>query len=164
MALRLGYAHDISADLVNHFFLDLLEKGVECKDIRNPQAYLSIAFRRKLINHYHKSQKQKYAEALSVNEDSTIPSIASEIELIESNDELIQKLRSAFKRLPARCRRVMYQKFYLGLTTEQIVAKTGLSSRSVYNNISEGIKLLRREMGRQVPGVHIAALLSIALF
>jgi RNA polymerase sigma-70 factor (ECF subfamily) len=51
-------------------------------------------------------------------------------------------------------------KYYQNLTTEEIALQTGLTKRSVYNNLFEGIKLLREELNHVSPGIHIAALLS----
>ena len=38
-------------DIISQFILDLLEKNIAHHTIRNPQAYLSTAFRRKLNDH-----------------------------------------------------------------------------------------------------------------
>jgi len=60
--------------------------------------------------------------------------------------ELIQKIKAVYEKLPPRCKKVIFYKFYEGLTTEQIAQKTGLSQRSVYNNLFEGLKLLRADL------------------
>jgi hypothetical protein len=46
-------------DIISQFILDLLEKNIAHHTIRNPQAYLSTAFRRKLIDHYRKVRIKK---------------------------------------------------------------------------------------------------------
>jgi RNA polymerase sigma-70 factor (ECF subfamily) len=55
-------------------------------------------------------------------------------------------------------------KFYKGLSTEQIAAQTGLSKRTVYNNMFEGVKLLRAELNKVSPSIHLASLLSLLPF
>ncbi len=160
IGLRLGYRHDEITDIIDQFFLDLLEKKIDPASIQNPQAYLSIAFRRKLIDHYRKYIKARPAVAKDTDERHFEVSIQDTIEQMEKNAELINAIRKAYKKLPARCRKVIDLKYYQNLATDEIALQTGLSKRSVYNNLFEGIKLLREELSHAVPGIHIATLLS----
>ncbi|MGN6532511.1 MAG: RNA polymerase sigma factor [Ginsengibacter sp.] len=159
IGIGLGYQRDEVKDMINQFYLDLIEKKTDPASIQNPKAYLSTAFRRKLIDHYRKSCKIPLTISVN-NEDHAEPSKQQILEQLESNTELINNLRSAYRKLPARCRKVIDLKFYQGLTTEEIVLQTGLNKRSVYNNLFEGVKLLRAELNQATPGVQIAALFS----
>jgi RNA polymerase sigma-70 factor (ECF subfamily) len=91
-------------------------------------------------------------------------SVQDTIEKMETNTALIDAVREAYKKLPARCRKVIDLKYYQGLTTEEIALQTGLTKRSVYNNLFEGIKLLSEELKHATPGIRIAALLSALAF
>ena len=161
MGLKLGYEEDEINDFINQFYLDLLEKNVNSKDIVNPRAYLSVAFKRKLIDHYRKNGKSQLINAEDVINEIQIPSIQETMEQVQANTELIAKIREAYKKLPARCQKVMDLKFYKGLSAEQIARQTGLSKRTVYNNMFEGVKLLRTELNKVSPSIHLAALLSL---
>jgi RNA polymerase sigma-70 factor (ECF subfamily) len=160
MGLRLGYKKEELSDIISQFFLDLLEKNIDPRTIDNPQAYLSTAFRRKLIDHYRSSSKTSFVDITIIPEDYTEPSVQQVLEQVQTNTELISQIRKAYKKLPDRCQKVIYLKFYQGLTTEQIAEQTGLSKRTVYNNLFEGIKLLRVDLNQQFPGVQFAALLT----
>jgi RNA polymerase sigma-70 factor (ECF subfamily) len=160
MGLRLGYKKEELSDIISQFFLDLLEKNIDPHTIDNPQAYLSTAFRRKLIDHYRSSSKTSFVDITIIPEDYTEPSVQQVLEQVQTNTELISQIRKAYKKLPDRCQKVIYLKFYQGLTTEQIAEQTGLSKRTVYNNLFEGIKLLRVDLNQQFPGVQFAALLT----
>lgn len=164
IGLKFGYRQDEVADFINQFFLDLLEKKIDPATIKNPRAYLSTAFRRKLVDHYRLSDTSLLEVVKDINENYAEPSIQETLEQIESNKELINSLKNAYKKLPARCRKVIDLKFYKGLTTEEIALQTGLTKRSVYNNLFEGIKLLREELNRTAPGIQIAALVSCLSF
>jgi RNA polymerase sigma factor (sigma-70 family) len=159
IGLKFGYEQDEARDVINQFFLDLLEKKIDPVSIQNPQAYLSTAFRRKLVDHYRKSDKGRVVK-LDDDENYAEPSIQDMLEKMESNTALINDIRNAYNKLPARCRKVIDLKFYKGLTTEEIALQTGLTRRSVYNNLFEGVKLLRAELNHVAPGIHLAALLS----
>lgn len=164
MGLKLGYNEDEINDFINQFYLDLLEKNVNTNTISNPRAYLSVAFKRKLIDHYRKNGKSQLINAEDVINEIQIPSIQETLEQVQTNTELIAKIRAAYQKLPARCQKVMDLKFYKGFSTEQIAAQTGLSKRTVYNNMFEGVKLLRAELNKVAPSIHLSALLSLLPF
>jgi RNA polymerase sigma factor (sigma-70 family) len=48
--------------------------------------------------------------------------------------------------LPNRQKELIALRFYEGLNYEEIVQRTGLSHRTVYNKIHEGIKKLKTDM------------------
>jgi len=160
IGLKFGYRQDEVHDFINQFFLDLLEKEFDPATIHNPQAYLSTAFKRKLVDYYRQSGRHRLEVVKDNHENNAEPSIQDTLEQIESNIELINALRNAYKKLPTRCRKVIDLKFYKGLTTDQIALQTGLTKRSVYNNLFEGVKLLREELNRISPGIRIGALIS----
>ncbi|WP_193311788.1 RNA polymerase sigma factor [Agriterribacter humi] len=164
MGLKLGYKEDEINDFINQFYLDLLEKNVNSSSIINPRAYLSVAFKRKLIDHYRKNNKSQFINAEDIINEMEIPSIQETLEQVQTNTELIDKVREAYQKLPARCQKVIDLKFYKGLSTEQIAAQTGLSKRTVYNNMFEGVKLLRAELNKVSPSIHLASLLSLLPF
>lgn len=161
MGLRLGYRQEELSDIISQFFLDLLEKNIDPRTINNPQAYLSTAFRRKLVDHYRSSIKNRFVDAGKIPEEYSEPSVQDTLEQVQANTELINQIRRAYKKLPNRCQKVIYLKFYKGLTTEQIAEQTGLSKRTVYNNLFEGVTQLRKELNQQLPGFQFAAMLSV---
>lgn len=163
MAVMLGHQNDEADDFVNQFFLDLLEKNIDPDLVTNPQAFLSTAFRRKLIDHYRRSKAKAkmYVVGGEINDRLSEPSAQEAIEQTQDNTELVNQIRKAFLKLPDRCQKVMYLKFYKGLSTEQIALQTGLTKRSVYNNLFEGIKILRAGMSQLAPGIQYAAIISV---
>lgn len=165
MGLKLGYKKEELDDIVNQFFLDILEKRIDLHSIKSPQAYLSTAFRRKLIDHYRSSVKTlPVVDAESVSEKYAVPPAQDIFEKVHANTELIRQIRTAYKKLPNRCQKVIYLKFYKGLSTEQIARQSGLSKRTVYNNLFEGIKLLRKELNLMLPDFQFVTLLSVLPF
>lgn len=160
MGVKLGYGNHETDDIISQFFLSLLEKNIDLSGISNPKAYLAVAFKRKLIDYYRKTHPGQFVDTGKLEEELAEPSIQDTLEQLQSNKELIQKIRAAYKKIPLRCQKVIYLKFYKGLTTDQIAEQTGLSKRSVYNNLFEGVKLLRSELKREYPSVQIAAFLS----
>lgn len=164
MALKLGYTKEEASDMVGQFYLDLMEKNINPDRITNPKAYLSTAFQRKLIDR-HRASKKEIVITGHIHSEPYIEYTAQEkLEQIQTNTELIKQLRSAYQKLPERCRKVIYLKFYKGLTTEQIAVQTGLTKRTVYNNLFEGVKLLRMELHPTTPDIPVASLLLLLPF
>jgi RNA polymerase sigma factor (sigma-70 family) len=161
MGLKLGYRNEEIDDLIHQFFLGLLEKKVDLSTIGNPLAFLSVAFRRRLIDHYRLSRKAHFVNAEKLEEVLTEPSVQERLEQLQSNKELVDKIRDAYNKLPLRCRKVIHLKFYEGLSTEQIAEQTGLSKRSVYNNLFEAVKLLRIELNKTPSSLNVAVLLGL---
>jgi RNA polymerase sigma-70 factor (ECF subfamily) len=161
ISTRLGYGGEETKDAIHQFFLDLLEKKLELASIENPQAYLSVAFRRKLIDYHRSSSKQVVKSFSDVLDVHTSPSVQETIEQIQASTQLIADIRKAYYKLPERCRKVIYLKFFEGLSTEQIAERTGLRKRSVYNNLFEGVKLLRAELQATSPQVDFRMIISL---
>ncbi|MEX6688809.1 sigma-70 family RNA polymerase sigma factor [Danxiaibacter flavus] len=161
IGMRLGYGREETKDAIHQFFLDLLEKKVDPASIDNPQAYLSVAFKRKLIDLHRSASRQKMINYSDLPDFQTSPSVQETIEQIQASTELIANIRKAYFNLPARCRNVIYLKFFEGLTTEQIAERTGLSKRSVYNNLFEGVKLLRADLQAVSPKMEFGVIISL---
>lgn len=126
MGLRLGFGKDELGDIVSQFFLDLLEKNIDPRSIQHPKTYLSTAFRRKLVDHYRGNRHVPKTFDAAAAESFPVPSIQDTLEALQSNTELIARIRKAFDKLPKRSRQIVYMKYYEGLSTDEIAARTGL--------------------------------------
>ncbi len=160
LALRWGHGMEESRDLVQQFFLELLQKHPDPDTILNPQAYLTRSFSRKMIDDYRKARQQQ-RRMLPPHEAAYEPSVLENIVRLQANEELMHHLRAAYGALPARCRKMIYLKYFEGLTTEQIAERTGLNTRTVYNNLYEGIKALRQALQSTYPRMKLAAMFSL---
>lgn len=160
--LRFGYSTEEVKDLLHQLFLDLLEKGIDPDTIQNPKAYLIKAFKCKLIDYYRTLQKKSTVHTNSfADEQSNGQHFFSEFEITEENNELVQNIRKAFDKLPKRCKKVIYLKFSEGKTTDEIADITGLTKRSVYNNLFEGIQLLRTQLQKNHHFLQAEAFLTL---
>lgn len=163
IGLRLGWQREALKDIINQMFLDMIERKTDLTIVNNPKAFLTTAFRRKLIDADRKNRRTEHLHEILVAEDTQEPSVQEQLEKNEQLADLVKRLKELYENLPPRCRKVIHLKFYDGLTTQQIVELTGLSARSVYNNLFEGIKLLRAEMV-QAPTLELLPHLSLLLF
>ena len=129
-------------DTIQQLFLDFYERKVNLQEVSNPRSYIITAFKRRLID-LGRAGAQKARFDLLFYQEIEDHSILHQIELRELSQERLALLRVAYEQLPARCRKVIFLKFYEGLSNEEIAHRTNLSMRSVYNNLSEGIKRLK---------------------
>jgi len=146
VGLQYGWNREDLKDIINQMFLDLIEQGIQPQTIINPKAYLSTTFRRKLIDIVRKTNRTKEMRDFLMREEDYESGVDDLIAEQQQKAELVQKIKSIYEKLPPRCKKVIFHKFYEGLTTEQIAQKTGLSQRSIYNNLFEGLKLLRADL------------------
>ncbi|ULT44941.1 sigma-70 family RNA polymerase sigma factor [Niabella defluvii] len=130
----------------------------ELGEIKNPEAFLLTAFKNRLIDLY---RADKSKPSFEVTPD--VPSTQDIIEDLESDAALIERIAGPIKTsgpLPACYLHEILQ----GLTTEQIVEETGFTYQTVYNNLSKGIQLLRRNLtdhSGKIANLKLAALLGI---
>jgi len=132
-------------DIIHQLFLDFAEKKINLDNLANPRAYIITCFKRRLIDHYRVNVKRINGNGFVFREISEL-AVDKVIEESECFAELAHKLKKGFEQLPDRCKKVIFLKYYVGLSNEEISKKTGLSARSIYNNLSEGIKQLRVEV------------------
>jgi len=144
IGVKLGWNREDLKDIINQMFLDLIDKGVQVKSIINPKAYLHTVLHRKLIDYSRKNKKAKQMRDFFMSEDLYETGIDGKIEEEQELAEITKRIVAIYQTLPARCQKVIFLKFYEGLTTTQIAAKTGLSSRTVYNNLFEGLKRITK--------------------
>jgi len=163
--LRFGYATAEVEDLLHEFFLELIEKNIDVAEIKNPKAYLSVCFKRKLIDYYRSKNRSKvfYINGTAEISDATELPFDS-LEMAEVNTELVESIRKAYNKLPERCKKVIYLKFGEGKTTEEIAGITGLAKRTVYNNLFEGVEILRSYFRNNKSHLKVAALLTLLPF
>jgi len=164
IGLRLGYNREELKDLVNQFFLEMLEKKIDFSSVTNSQAYLVTAFKRKLIDYYRNNKQRARAGKLYVVENEYEPSVQEALEKIQGNTALIDRIKIAYEKLPARCRKVIFLKYYEGAGTDEIAEQTGLSKRTIYNNLFTGISQLRNQLETAGQGIAPVSLLMLIGF
>lgn len=159
-----GNSKEDTRDIINHTFLDFAEKKIDFSNIVNPQAYIITSFKRKMIDHYRVIKRLNLLSIENKFQEQNELNYLEKTEADEKNKALTEQLYKAFKKIPLRCQKVIYLKYFSKLSNKEIAIITGLSERSVYNNLSEGLKHLRRNFANKER--HLSSLIRIksALF
>lgn len=134
-------------DAIQQLFLYLWEKRESIQEARNIKSYLVTSFLRKLSADWKKSKKTGGLQVVwnSYLEDSQ-PNPEDKLIHKDQQSYLYKLLLARLNELPNRQKELIMLRFYEGLSYEEIVQHTGLSHRTVYNKIHEGIKKLKLDM------------------
>jgi len=134
-------------DTIQQLFLYLWEKRETIQDARDIKSYLVTSFLRKLTADWKKSQKAGILQIVWNGYPQDMQPNPEE-KLIKKDEQghLFKLLMDRINELPNRQKELIVLRFYEGLTYEEIVQRTGLSHRTVYNKIHEGLKKLKMDM------------------
>ncbi|MCP4443261.1 MAG: RNA polymerase sigma-70 factor [Aureispira sp.] len=134
---------DAAQDAVQEVFVDLWKKRNDLKIKTSLQAYLTRAVKFKCIDFIRKSQTQQR----HINESQASPIAVQEDPYKEDEQqELKQQLSYAIAQLPTKCRKVFLMSRVDGLTYKEIAEDLEISPKTVENQISRALKLLRKTL------------------
>jgi RNA polymerase sigma-70 factor (ECF subfamily) len=151
-------------DSIQQLFLNLWEKRTSIEEARNIRSYIITSFLRKLNYDWKRSGKTGSLQVVW-NNFSEDPQPNPEEDLVRKDEQfhLFKLLMLHINELPNRQKELIVLKFYEGLSYDEIVLKTGLSHRTVYNKIHEGLKKLKLDLAA-THHAHKSALSSLITF
>lgn len=136
---------DLVKDAIQDIFIYLWLHKKSLKKIKSIKAYLYISLRNRMLKlqkkhstwlHYDKLNfKQSFSELFDIENFF----IQSEIQ-----DSDKKKIQNAIEQLSKRQKEAIYLKFYKEMTNEEISQIMNINVQSVYNLISEAIKILKQ--------------------
>ena len=155
---------DLVKDTIQQLFLYLWEKRTSLNEAKNVKSYLITSFLRKLSTDWKKSWKDCNLQVVGNSYYSDAQPTPEE-KLINKDEQshLLKALMKHIDDLPKRQKELIFLRFYEGLTYEEIVQKTGLSHRTIYNKIHEALKKLKLNIATSEHS-HSAALLLLISF
>lgn len=134
---------EFTKDILQNFFLELWEIEVWEKDIQDLDAYLFRSFYRKAIREVKNEQKrQEYT--LPPYLEIPIPSFEDLWIEVQEQASIQQKINQAMERLPEKQRQALALRFQEGWEYDKIAKKTGKSRQTIYNQIHEAVKKLKK--------------------
>lgn len=148
---------DAAQDAVQEVFVDLWKKRDSININTSLQAYLTRAVKFKCIDFIRKAQtQQRY-----INESQSAPiAVQEDPYQQEEQEELKQKLSYAIAQLPSKCRQVFIMSRVDGLTYKEIAEDLSISPKTVENQISRALKLLRKTLS----GIAVALVFAFIHF
>ena len=136
-------------DALNQFFIHFWDNRDKLRKVENLKGYLFVSYKRWLIVHLQKIQKNRPVLLSESLENCGISEHSYEEYLVKRirDEELSAVLKDAIGSLPPRQRQLLQMRFYEHMGFEEIAQKTSLTIRTVYNKLHEAIKKLRTHKG-----------------
>lgn len=135
-------------DLVQDFFVYLWVEGPRLKIKSSLKSYLFTAIKNRCLD-YQKHHKiiEKYRTYLLFSSDKEDDST----EHFFAESELRQAIQTSLAKLPPRCREIFELSRLNGLSNQEIAEKLDLSKRTVELQVSNSLKILRKELAEFLP-------------
>ncbi len=128
-------------DVVQEFFTDLWGKQLYNNVESNLKGYLLQSIRNRALNYIKKRKFDKQIAKSLIHEVSYIvPSIKAE------RDQLEKVIEEALSKIPRASAEVFALHYIEGLSHPQIAKKQNVSRQTVRNQISQALKILRKEL------------------
>ncbi|MBI1305988.1 MAG: RNA polymerase sigma-70 factor [Bacteroidetes bacterium] len=130
---------DEASSVVQQVFLNLWERREELLKGDDLRAYLFTAVRNRVFTSV---RRKKITEELDAVAELPADHQSTRIEI----RELQEQIRSAIQSLPERCRYIFEMSRFENMTYQQIADRLDLSVKTVENQISKALKILRKRI------------------
>lgn len=136
----------LTEDVLQDFFLYLYEHRQSLKDLDSLKAYLFASFRRRLLRHLKRIEKERHTPLHEVTHASCFVAFSKEELLIEAETSAIRHnlLIDSLNQLPQRQREVLYLRYYNQMSLEEISTVMEISKQGAANTLYKAFKFLRK--------------------
>ena len=132
-------------DCIQELFLRIWENHNSLSEAKSVKAYLCISMRRTIFKNLRKLRNQKDRNQIYAKEYDRQPLCMEELLIeIENDKEIQEKLNDAIDSLSKSGRKVIYLKYYNGMSNTEIANEMDINRQSVYNHVSEAIKAMQQ--------------------
>ena len=137
---------EITKDCLQEMFLELWKtRSSANKDVENVRSYLCTWLRRKITRTLSRIRKEKSCETSAAGFEPHQVSYEDLIITLQESAEKKEKITQALSHLTKKQLEIIRLKFFENLSYGEISTNTGLSTRTIYNQIYLAIQTLREE-------------------
>jgi len=144
------YLHDRNAaeDLVQDFFVTLWLGSFRMPIKSSLKSYLFTAIKNRCLDSQkHKKVTDKYRSSILISANEANNSA----DLYFAESELRQIVQKSMDKLSPRCREIFEMSRFRGLSNQEISDQLAISKRTVELQISNSLKILRKELVEFLP-------------
>jgi len=143
---------DDAREVVHQVFINLWEKRREIDLSTSLKSYLFTSVNNRSLNVIRDRKKFSSGE---------VPELAGEWDVSTQIEamELEEKIRAAIESLPERCREIFELNRFDGLKYSEIALQLDISVKTVENQMTKALKILRDQLGK-----YLTILLCLLLF
>lgn len=147
IGLKQGGIAEHIKDCINDLFLYLYENRERLMQVRNHHNYILSSFLRKLF------KKEKFTltdnfEAEPLLATLNAPSVETTYILQHAEKQAARILKHFINKLPPNQNRIIYQRFYLGMSYEEIAYTNHIAIKTAYNTAHIAVDKLRGMLGK----------------
>ena len=130
-------------DSIQDIFVLMCEQPHLIAGAKNLDSYLRVSLKREILKKLENSRKRSVTGEVF---DISIPSYEDALVKKQDSIQLSIKLRHVLELLTPSQRTVLTLRFYRGLSYEEIADKMGITKRTVYNQVHDAMKKLKKEI------------------
>lgn len=162
LGIKKGALSEKIGDCLHDLFLYVFENREKLFHIKNHHNYLITTFLHSLFKKQHFSSEE--SEQLTSIEDLQTMHAADERILVkDTNDQVRHVLQNYIDELSVSQARMVYEKFYLGLSYEEIAKAHNITLRTAYNTTFNAVYRLRILIGDHKLASLIATITTLSL-
>jgi len=152
IGLKKGAGTEKTKDGINDLFLYVYENQQRLDHIKNHHNYLITSFLRKLFRKEHFSAEESL-DLLSLPDVPLYPSVEAQHIREHTTEQVSSTLKMYIGKLSESQAKMIYQKFYLGLSYEEISESNHVTVKTAYNTIYNAVEKLKKMIGNDNMGV-----------
>ena len=142
--VKLATEEELVKDAIQEVFSYIWEKRKNLSAVDSVKAYLLVSLRHLLLNTLGKRRRQRAAhQEFTMDQIADAFSLEDLVIFAEQEASEQKRLRSAFRKIPARMREALYLKTYDGLTYKEIAEIMNVRPQVVGNYVSEAFHRLK---------------------
>ncbi|WP_228462738.1 RNA polymerase sigma-70 factor [Mucilaginibacter ginsenosidivorans] len=144
---------ETAQEFVQDVFISLFERRDSFDPKTSLPAYLYVALKNRILNHYrHQSVQKRYEQYVVLQQPVVTETAISQLQ----GKELEMQINEEIKKLPLQCRTVFLLSRSEGLPHKEIAAHLDISVNTVEQHMRKALRILRTSMGNYL---HLIALL-----
>lgn len=142
LGVRRGFSDDKIKDSISDVFFYLWENRAKLGHISSHHNYIITAFLRKLYRK-HAIVMEEMPEPEALPEALNVPSVEALFIKQDLDENVSELIKEKLDQLGDKQRHLVYQKFYLGLSYQEIADQNNVSINTVYNTIYKAAAKLK---------------------
>lgn len=163
IGLKKGFNGDKVDAAISDVFFYIWEQRAKLDHVNTPHNYIITSFLRALYKNSRFGSHESLDE-LELHEFGLSPSLEELYIDQQQNAGLKTLLNKYITQLAPKQKALLYQKFYLGLSYQEIAEANNLSINTVYNTTYKAVEKLKRQIGKEeLLLISLALLLGLLL-
>ncbi|GAB3252360.1 sigma-70 family RNA polymerase sigma factor [Larkinella harenae] len=143
---KLTFDKELVRDCIQEVFLEIWRRRAEISVAESPRFYLLRALQRKIGREISRNRVLYQSDELEPDASFAVEfSIETDLIIQQEREQNARRLTSLINALTARQKEVVYLRFYQNLSFDEIADFMQLNRQSVYNLMSEALRLLRKK-------------------